>query len=171
MSDATAVDLVHLNEDLLATHAIDPRWTTGPFVHLKSLAPRGKGSKFEQIAQSIFEQRGMTVGKATSTDNDRTVDGATVEIKGSTITQGTNDCFSFLQIRPAQDYDYLVLETFWFDGTVKFHRIPKSAVHQLVSDGVFVPQHGGRKGNSGTFIYNGNLTPFEPWFWFQVKVQ
>jgi hypothetical protein len=162
---------IQLSLDLLGVNAIDPRWMTGPFSHLKSLAPRSKGSRMEKIAEEIFRQRGHTVTKATSTDNDRVVDGSKVEIKGSTITKNSDDCFSFLQIRPAQEYDFLVLETFWFDGTVKFHRIPKDAVLQYVADRVFVPQHGGNKGNSGTFCYNGNLAPFAQWFWFEIKVQ
>lgn len=162
---------VQLSEDLLGVGAIDSRWLSGPFQHLKALAPRTKGSKMEKIAEAILQQCGHLVSKATSTDNDRVVNGHKVEIKGSTITNGSDDCFSFLQIRPAQDYDFLILETFWFDGTVKFHRIPKAEVHQLVANRTFIPQHGGNKGNSGTFSYNGNLAPFAPWFWFEVQVQ
>jgi hypothetical protein len=164
-------DTIQLSEDLLGINAIDPRWSNSPFKHLKSLAPRGKGSRMEKIAEEILQRRGHTVDKATSTDNDRVVDGAKVEIKGSTITKGSDDCFSFLQIRPAQEYEFLVLETFWFDGTIKFHRIPKDDVLKYVAGRVFVPQHGGKVGNSGTFCYNGNLDPFDQWFWFEVKVQ
>lgn len=165
------VESVQLAADLLGTNAIDPRWATGPFVHLKSLAPRAKGSRFEKIAEAIFKQRGLTVGRATSTDNDRTVNGDKIEIKGSTITMGSDNCFSFLQIRPRQDYDYLVLETFWFDGTVRFYRIAKADVLQLIDAKIFVPQHGGQKGHSGTYIYNGPMTPFENYYWFEVRVQ
>ena len=161
---------VSLDNNLLGANDIDPRWATSPFFNLKTLAPKGKGKRFEQIAESIFRQRGFDIKKPTNTDHDRIVDGAKFEVKGSTITKGTDDCFSFLQIRPAQDYDYLVLETFWFDGTIKFHKIPKADIAGLIANRTFVPQHGGNKGNSGTFIYNGNLEPFEPWFWFEVIV-
>lgn len=163
--------VISLPGPLLGSNAIDPRWNNSPFFHLKTLAPRGKGSRFEKIAEAVFLHRGLDVKKATHTDHDRIVDGAKFEIKGSTITFGSDDCFSFLQIRPAQDYDYLVLETFWFDGTLKFHRIPKSDIAGLIASGVFVPQHGGKAGRSGTFIYNGPLTPFESYFWFEVQIK
>lgn len=161
---------VNLDKNLLGANDIDPRWATSPFFNLKTLAPKGKGKRFEQIAEAIFRDHGLDIKKPTNTDHDRIVDGAKFEVKGSTITKGSNDCFSFLQIRPAQDYDYLVLETFWFDGTIKFHRIPKADIAGLIANRTFVPQHGGNKGNSGTFCYNGDLTPFEPWFWFEVQV-
>lgn len=156
---------------MLGSNSIDPRWTLGPFLHLKTLAPKGKGKRFEQIAEEVLKSRGHTVAKATNTQHDRIVDGLKFEIKGSTITKGSDDMFSFLQIRPAQDYDVLLFESFWFDGTVKYHRIPKEDLLKLVSSGVFSAQHGGKKGNSGTFSWNGDLAPFEPWYWFEVKVQ
>lgn len=165
------MNTISLDPNLLGADGIDPRWRSSPFFHLKTLAPRGKGSRFEKIAEAIFKGRGLSVKKATSTDHDRIVNGDKFEIKGSTITMGSDDCFSFLQIRPSQDYDYLVLETFWFDGTVKFHRIPKADLQGFIDRNVFVPQHGGRRGNSGTFIYNGNLEPFADYFWFEVQVQ
>ena len=99
------------------------------------------------------------------------VDGHKYEIKGSTITKDSSDCFSFLQIRPAQDYDFMILETFWFDGCVKYHKLDKQQIGSLISAGIFKPQHGGRKGNSGTFCYNGDLTPFDPYFWFEISVK
>lgn len=164
-------DTITLSPTLLGANDIDPRWATSPFFNLKTLAPKGKGKRFEQIAEAIFRNRQHQIAKPTNTDHDRIVDGAKFEIKGSTITKGTDDHFSFLQVRPAQDYEYLVLQSFWFDGTVKFHKIPKEDVKTLVAQRVFVPQHGGNKGNSGTFCYNGNLTPFDKYFWFEVKVQ
>ena len=162
---------ITLSSSLLGANDVDPRWVTSPFFHLKTLAPKGKGKRFEQIAEAIFRQRDHKIDKPKNTDHDRIVDGAKFEIKGSTVTKGSDDNFSFLQVRPSQDYEFLVLETFWFDGTVKFHKIPKADVVALVANRTFVPQHGGNKGNSGTFCYNGNLQPFEQWYWFEVKVQ
>jgi hypothetical protein len=161
---------VLLSPGLLAGCDIDPRWSTGPFGLLKLMPAKAKGKRFEQIAQDIFERRGMKVDRPTNSDHDRIVDGATCEIKGSTITKDSDDTFSFLQIRPQQDYEYLILETFWFDGTVKFHRIPKVHVHALVGDRTFKPQHGGNNGNSGTYCYNGPVSAFDQWYWFEVVV-
>lgn len=161
---------ISLAKDLLIGAEIDTRWFKGPFAQLKLLPAKAKGKRFEQIATAIFEQKQMKVEKPVNTDHDRIVDGVKVEIKGSTITKDSDGNFSFLQIRPAQDYDFLVLETFWFDGTIKFHKISKQAIMELIEKRVFVPQHGGTKGKSGTFCYNGNLDRFEDYFWFEVKV-
>ena len=161
---------IQLSPGLLDGSDIDPRWSLGPFGLLKLMPAKAKGKRFEQIAQDIFERRGMTVDRPTNSDHDRIVDGVTCEIKGSTITKDSDDTFSFLQVRPAQDYQFLILETFWFDGTVKFHRIPKAEVHALVANRTFKPQHGGNNGNSGTYCYNGPVSAFDEWFWFEVKV-
>jgi hypothetical protein len=164
------MDIINLPIELLAKHDIDPRWLAGPFANLKALPAKGKGKRFEQIAQAILENRGHIVSRAINKDHDRIVDGCKSEIKGSTITKGSDDCFSFLQIRPSQDYEHMILETFWFDGKIKFYRMDKASVLALVAQKVFVPQHGGKVGNSGTFSYNGNLDPFLPYFWFEVQV-
>lgn len=162
---------IHLPSELLAANDIDPRWNQGPFADLKRLPAKAKGKRFEQIAQRVFESRGHAVGRPLNKDHDRLVDSHKYEIKGSTITKGSNDCFSFLQIRPSQDYNYLVLETFWFDGLIKYHKLDKTQINGLIAAGTFVPQHGGRKGNSGTFSYNGNLKPFDPYFWFEIRAR
>lgn len=112
----------------------------------------------------------MKVEKATSPEYDRVVDNQKMEIKGSTITKYSDDRFSFLQIRPDQDYDLLVLETFWFDGTVKFYKVDKQSIDMLIRNNVFKKQHGGNKAESRTFCYNGTMEPFEKWFWFEVKI-
>lgn len=161
---------ISLQKELLVGAEIDDRWFKGPFAQLKLLPAKAKGKRFEQIATQIFEQKQMKVQKSVNTDHDRIVDGVKIEIKGSTVTKDSDDRFSFLQIRPAQDYDFLVLETFWFDGTIKFYRISKQEIIELIEKRVFVPQHGGNNGKSGTFCYNGSLDCFEDYFWFEVKV-
>lgn len=162
--------IVTIAADLLESSDIDPRWARGPFFSLKQLPPKGKGKRFELIAESVFTQQGMDVRPPLSTDHDRIVDGLKIEIKGSTVTKGSDDCFSFLQIRPAQDYDFLVLEAFYFFGLIEYYRIPKQDIAELIQSKIFKSQHGGNEGNSGTFIYNGPMTPFAKYFWFKVKV-
>jgi hypothetical protein len=159
-----------LPSSLLTESVVDERWSKGPFMNLKTMSAKTKGKRFEQIADFIFCEMGMEVRKAESSDYDRIVENHRVEIKGSTITKGSDDWFSFLQIRPNQDYDFLVLETFWFDGTVKFYRLNKKTVIDLIGAKIFKKQHGGSKAESGTFCYNGTMQPFEKWFWFEVKV-
>ena len=162
---------ISLSSELLAGSDVDPRWANGPFMGIKLMPAKAKGKRFEQIASSILISRNHQVGRPDSSDYDRLVDGDKCEFKGSTITKGTDDVFSFLQIRPSQEYDYLVFETFWFDGTIKFHRIPKSQIQPMIEAGIFKKQHGGNKAQSGTYCYNGNLEPFAAYFWFEVQVQ
>lgn len=162
---------ITLKEELLQGIEVDPRWASGPFLALKLMPAKAKGKRFEQIAEAVLTVQGHRVEPPLNTDHDRQVDGKKYEIKGSTITKGSEDVFSFLQIRPAQDYEYLLLETFWFDGTIKYHRIPKDTVIAFIELGVFKSQHGGNKGHSGTYCYNGDLTPFQSHFWFEVKVK
>lgn len=160
-----------LPTEFLDESSTDQRWLSGPFYNLKMLSAKTKGKRFEQIAQYIFEQKGLIVEKASNTDHDRIVSEKKLEVKGSTITKGSDDCFSFLQIRPDQDYDFLVLETFWFDGTIKFFKLSKEIVLNMIDTNLFKKQHGGNKAESRTFCYNGNMTPFENYFWFQVKIE
>lgn len=161
---------ITLAPELLAGSDIDERWNDGPFLAIKLMPAKAKGKRFEQIAEYVFKSRGHAVAKPTNSDHDRIVDGAKYEIKGSTVTKGSDDTFSFLQVRPAQDYDFLILETFWFDGTIQYHRIPKADLKSMIDAKVFAKQHGGNKAESGTFCYNGNLAPFSEYFWFSVKV-
>ena len=164
------MNTITLSSDLLTGSEIDPRWNDGPFIGIKLMPPKAKGKRFEQIAESILCGLKHKVEKPKSSDHDRIVDGWKAEFKGSTITKGTDDTFSFLQIRPAQDYDFLIFEAFWFDGSIKFYKIPKSSIQSLIDAGVFKKQHGGNKAESGTYCYNGNLNPFDNYFWFEVKV-
>ena len=161
---------ITLSPELLAGTEVDSRWANGPFMGLKLMPAKAKGKRFEQIAQAVLETRGHRVERPLTSDHDRRVDGRKYEIKGSTITKGSDSVFSFLQIRPAQDYEYLLLETFWFDGTIKYYRIPKSDVVAFVELGVFKKQHGGNKAESGTYCYNGELAPFQDHYWFTVRV-
>lgn len=160
-----------LPNEFLDESLIDPRWSLGPFYNLKTLSAKTKGKRFEQIAQFIFEQKGFIVEKAKNTDYDRIVSGEKLEVKGSTITKNTDDCFTFLQVRPDQEYDFLVLETFWFDGTIKFFKISKEKVLDMIDAKFFKKQHGGNKAKSRTFCFNGNMNQFEDYLWFQVKIE
>lgn len=159
-----------LDSSLLDGVEIDSRWSDGPFLGIKLMPAKAKGKRFEELAHYVLEKLGHKVIRAINTDHDRIIDGLKTEIKGSTITKGSDDCFSFLQVRPAQDYDCLLLETLWFDGTVKFHRIPKQDLVAMISNGIFKKQHGGNRAESGTYCYNGNLKPFEPYLLTEVKI-
>lgn len=160
-----------LPENFLGQSLVDSRWRDGPFYNLKMLSAKTKGKRFEEIAEFCFSARGLNVEKAISTDHDRIVSGEKFEVKGSTITKNSDDRFSFLQIRPDQDYQFLILETFWFDGKICFYKIPKKEVMIMIEANLLKKQHGGSKSNSRTYCYNGNMTPFKDYFWFEVQIE
>lgn len=159
-----------LSSELLKGNDIDSRWFAGPFAQLKMLPAKAKGKRFEQISQELFEHKGHIVWKSKNSNYDRIVDGMEFEIKGSTITKGHDDYFSFLQIRPDQQYDFLIFVSFWFDGEIKVYKIPKEKVLDFISAGVFKKQHGGNDAESRTYCYNGTLEPFNSYFWFSETI-
>tara|TARA_Y100000296_G_scaffold64456_1_gene75667 strand:- start:393 stop:788 length:396 start_codon:yes stop_codon:yes gene_type:complete len=129
------------------------------------MKPKQAGSRYEKIVESIFTKMDMNVDPPLNTDHDRIVDGEKIEIKGSMITKGTDDEFSFLQIRPKQEYDTVVFLAVYFQE-MHLYEMSKADVKMKIKEGVFKPQHGGKKGDSGTFCYNGTMealgaTPIE----------
>lgn len=162
-----------LPEEFLAPAEIDPAWFDGPFANLKQRPAISKGKLFEQIAENLIKQKfpELIMSKRQCSDYDINLWGWRVEIKGSTTTKGSTDSYSFLQIRPDQEYDQLMLVTFAGDGTVEFYLIAKPDLMSLIDQGIFGAQHGGKKGNSGILSYNGNMTPFKNYFWFGCKVE
>lgn len=161
----TNMTMFVLNDSLLPKPQIDHRWQNSPLLSLKMLLPKQKGKQFELITQEILRQMGEKVSGRTNSEHDCHINGESCELKGSTTTMGKDDVYSFLQIRPDQDYQNLVLTTFCFDGTISIFRIPKDDVLTLIQDGVFKKQHGGNKANSRTFSYNGTTKRFEKYLW------
>ena len=145
-----------VDNDLIEADIMDPRWEDSPFFKLKCMKAKQAGSRYEKIVESIFTNAGMIVESPTNTDHDRIVDGEKIEIKGSMITKGSDDCFSFLQIRPKQEYDTVVFLAIYFHE-IHMYEMSKADVKKKIKEGVFKPQHGGKKGDSGTFCYNGTM--------------
>ena len=156
---------------MVAEGITDVRWENSVFKNLKTLGPKQKGKRFEQIIPHILTQMGENVGKRISSEHDFSVDGISCELKASTTTQGTDDQYSFLQIRPDQDYKVLVLATFCFDGTIEIYKVPKEDVLKMIEDKVFAKQHGGNKANSRTFCYNGTMAKFKDYLWYTGKFE
>ncbi|MEK9697975.1 MAG: hypothetical protein VW270_19560 [Candidatus Poseidoniales archaeon] len=143
-----------IDQSLLAEEAVDPRYENSPFRALKNLPAKQKGKRYEEITEHVLTKVGSTVEKPQNTDHDRIIDSHKVEIKGSTLNKGTN-VFSFLQIRPAQDYTHLMFSMFYPDRLV-IMVMPKSKVIENIEAGHFKKQHGGNKAESGTFCYYGD---------------
>jgi hypothetical protein len=167
-------DVVDFPEEIeytLEANAHDPRWNNSLFKELKFMQTKEKGTKMEILYQTLMEGDGHLVEKAPITHYDRIVNGVKVEIKGSTITKGSNNKFTFCQIRPDQEYDFLVFMTFWFDNTVMMHTIPKEDVLKFIKDKTFTKQHGGKSGKSGTFMYNKSIDRFAKYLTYHTKFE
>lgn len=156
------MDLSNLvDSSLLTEDIIDPRWEQSPFFKLKLMKAKQAGARYERIASSIMENLGYTVEKALSTDHDRIINGRKIEIKGSMLTKGSEDKYSFLQIRPEQDYDAILFMAIDFN-TITLYELDKVEIQERIDRGILKKQHGGNKGNSGTFCYNGTIADLAP---------
>ena len=156
------MDLSNLvDPSLLTEDIIDPRWEASRFFKLKLMKAKQAGARYERIASSIMKNLGNMIEKPENTDHDRIINGRKIEIKGSMVTKGSDDKFSFLQIRPDQDYDAVLFMAIDFD-TIKLYELNKEEIQERIDRGVFKKQHGGNKGNSGTFCYNGTIADLAP---------
>ncbi len=151
--------LEHIDPELLVEELEDPRYANSPFRYLKKLHAKQKGKRYEKITECVLKKIGYKVSKPTSTDHDRIVDGVKVEIKGSTLNKNT-DHFSFLQIRPDQDYDVIYFSMFYPDRLV-IMAMSKDKIKENISHRIFKEQHGGEGADSGTYLYYGNCESLE----------
>jgi len=143
-----------ISEELLQPEDRDTRYDKSVFKHIKSMGAKQKGKYYELITEDVMKKLGYNVENPKSTEYDRIIDGVKTEIKGSTLNKGT-DVFSFLQIRPDQDYEELVFSMFYPDKLV-IMKMDKELTLKHINDNKFKKQHGGNKGNSGTYCYYGN---------------
>ena len=147
--------MIHLiPESLLMPEDRDTRYDNSPFKFIKAMGAKQKGKCYELITETVLSKLGYTVEKPNSTDHDRIIDGVKTEFKGSSLMKNDNR-FTFLQIRPAQDYDELMFTMCYPDDLV-IMKMDKATVLENIENKTFAPQHGGQKGNSGTFMYYGN---------------
>lgn len=146
------IDLI--DKSLLVPEEEDYRYSNSPFSHLKRLSAKQKGKRYELITDQVLKALGYDVRKPQSTDYDRIVDGFRCEIKGSTLSKNSIN-FSFLQIRPKQDYDKIIFSMFYPSEFVMME-MSKDVVLINIDAKIFKKQHGGNKGSSDTYLYYGN---------------
>lgn len=146
------VDLI--DDSLLEPEQPDPRYENSPFRFIKPMHAKQKGKRFEKITECVCKKKGLKVQKPESSDHDRIINNEKCEIKGATLVKG-KEVFSFLQIRPDQDYDKMLFSMFYPDDLVIL-QMTKKQVIKLVDNGTFKKQHGGNKAESGTYCYYGN---------------
>jgi len=149
----------------LQADEIDQRWINSPFYELKRMLPKQKGKRFEEIVRWL-----MSGEKSKGADSDMQIGTKLYEIKGSTVTKGTDASFSFLQIRPKQCYDFLLFATFHYDGKIELFRIAKEEIQKLITHRLFAKQHEGKNGASETYLYLGSMKPLEKYLISKYQV-
>ena len=125
-----------VREELTATSGDDP-WSTSPYKWLRELQSRTRGKAGEQIIAGWLKSEGFTVGRASSSNSDRSVELTQIEIKLS--TQWDSGEFRFQQIRN-QDYRFMILLGI-LPHEVKVWIIPKKVALKHST-----PQHTGKTG-------------------------
>jgi hypothetical protein len=75
----------------------------------------------------------------------------------STLTKPT---FSFLQIRPLQEYDKIIFSMF-YPSQLMLMEMSKKDVLKCVENNVFKKQHEGKNSEGGTYCYYGNEKTLE----------
>jgi hypothetical protein len=143
-----------IDEEYLIPEEVDIRYINSPFKHLKNMLPKNKGSRFEKITSDVYTKLGYNVEKSNDTSYDRLINKRKCEIKGSTLAKNT-DTFSFLQIRPDQNYDVMIFALF-YPQELCLLEMDKKMICKHIDANVFKKQHGGNKANSRTYCYYGN---------------
>lgn len=144
---------------------VDP-YLDSAFFLLKQMSSRTKGAVFESIISEMLTRDGHQVERAQSSAYDRLVDGKRVEIKGS-FMWGDTDSFRWQQIRPKQEYDYIIFLAF-YPQSLKAFASNKEDCNEYVLEkddkGHFIHnQHGGKTATSDTFLIQGAPEDF-PFF-------
>jgi hypothetical protein len=149
--------------------SVDYRYDDSRFKLLRTLSPKIKGVRYEEITSNILTNLGYEVSKTPKgiTEYDRIVNGKKIELKGSCLNKvmPTKDGsmiekFSFLQIRPLQDYDEIYFSMFYTHEVI-IMSLTKDRIKELINAGEIRPQHGGKSGDSHTYMLYGNKETLE----------
>lgn len=154
------VDPMHL-----VGHTIGAEWDDSPFRDLKLMPAKQKGKRFEEISIDLLKKLRYKTKKRTSTDHDVILENKKVEIKGSTLRRNCEEEFTFLQIRPYQDYEEMLFTCF-YPHKVEMWLLDKQAINDNIVNGMSVKgradiyikaQHGGSKAQGNdTFCFMGH---------------
>lgn len=120
------------------------RWVDSPFQWLMMLPSRSRGKAGEVLVSAWLRDLSYRVERSQGSEYDRLLEGRKVEIKLSTLWKSGE--YVFQQIRPAQDYEYVLA----------LGVSPSSASAWLMPKNVAVahstPQHGGFAGKDTLWL-------------------
>jgi hypothetical protein len=149
----------------LGIHEVGPEWLDSPFLNLKVMPPKQKGKRFEEISIDLLKKLGYTTKRRTNSNHDVILESKKVEIKGSTLRRGCENEFTFLQIRPYQDYEQMLFTCF-YPQKLEMWLLDKQAINDNIVEGMSVKgqadkyikaQHGGSKAQGNdTFCFMGH---------------
>ena len=147
-------------DNIINNRDIDP-YADSQFKPIKDMTSKRKGRFFELLTEEYVENYGWEVSKPKNSDHDTIINGKKVEIKGSFrwVVDGELKHYRWQQIRPSQDYDYIVFLAV-DPKNIRFYCASKQEVSDFVtiqdSNGNFpYNQHGGMTVNSGCFRIDG----------------
>lgn len=141
-----------VDKSLLEPIDRDPRWDDSPLKFLYQMGPRQRGMQFEKIVSDLLTRFGHDVRKSHNTDYDRWLNSSRIEIKGS-LCGKNSERFTFLQIRPNQEYDCMIFLC-CFPFEINMFSMDKAQIISNIQQKKIKPQHGGNAGNSGTFCFH-----------------
>lgn len=132
----------------------DNPWIGSPFEWILHVPSRTKGAVGELLVQEWARAKGLHVGRSSSSDADRIINGHRVEIKMSTLW--SNGGFKFQQIRD-QDYDLcLCLAISPFE--VNAWLLPKDVLLEYVIG--HMGQHTGAAGSDTAWLGFPSTSPY-----------
>lgn len=143
----TLVELV--TPELLQPSASHSFWQDSPFFHLSIMHPKTKGTRFEAITKDVLTKLGHSVTPRTHVSHDMVVDDWKCEVKGSMLNADKGE-YSFLQIRPEDDYEKLMLLCIRPHG-IRLLSLTKGQVLDGIEAGSLRKQHGGKRGDGLTY--------------------
>jgi hypothetical protein len=153
-----------LNKELSKQTSKSDRWHKSPFLWIRGLTPKRKGTIGEKLAFGICEANGIKVAPRTGVGHDMHINGKKVEVKFASLAD--KGVFIFNQIRN-DDYDYLFLLGIDINSCYLWV-IPKRQVLDSKGKPIrkeVVNQHKGKAG-SDTFFIN-SLDPNSPYPWLK----
>lgn len=143
----TLVELVA--SELLKPSASHSFWETSPFFHLSIMHPKTKGTRFEAITKDLLTKLGHKVTARTHVSHDMVVDSWKCEVKGSMLNADKAQ-YSFLQIRPEDEYEKLLLLCIR-PHSIRLFSLTKGQVLEGIKNDVLRKQHGGKRGDGLTY--------------------
>lgn len=150
-------ELIDLVDFSLISESFDPRYEGSKFEDYKKLGAKQKGAVSEKMLSVILAALGYKVESPLNSDHDRIVNGEKIEMKTATLVKDTEEKLSFLQIRPDQDLERYLM-TAILPNSLEMYWIEKEKILELIEEGSVRPQHGGKRGNSGTYCWYPSLT-------------